>query len=158
MNLRYAPTLRRSRLYSGEFRCLHCRQIISVDPGYSRVQNRNHCPYCLWSRHVDLTTAGDRLSACKAQMEPIGLTLKLSKRRYGRADGGELMLIHRCVECGKLSINRIAADDFAETLFEVYEGSWKMAPFIRRQLADGGILTLRAADLMIVKARLFGKN
>jgi hypothetical protein len=157
MNTRYTPALHRSLLYSGEFRCLHCHQIISVDPGRSRVHNRNHCPYCLWSRHVDLTVAGDRLSACKAQMEPVGLTLKQAKQRYGPADGGELMLIHRCKECGKLSINRIAADDFTETLFEVYEGSWKMAPFIRRQLADGGILALRAADLGIVKARLFGK-
>jgi hypothetical protein len=158
MNIRYAPTARGSRLYSGDFRCLHCRNIISADPRRSRVQNRNHCPYCLWSRHVDLSAAGDRLSACKAQMEPVGLTLKQSGRRYGPAEGGELMLIHCCVECGKVSINRIAADDFTETLLEVYEGSWKMAPFIRRQLAAGGILALRAADLTIVKARLYGKN
>ena len=158
MNTRYAPTTRGIQLYNGDFRCLHCRQLISAAPRFSRVLNRNHCPYCLWSRHVDLTQAGDRLSACKAQMEPIGLTLKLTPRRYSPADGGELMLIHRCVECGKLSINRIAADDFADTLFEVYEDSWKMAPFIRRQLAAGGILALRAAELPIVKARLFGKN
>jgi len=26
------------------------------------------------------------------------------------------MLIHRCQECGKISINRIAADDIAETI------------------------------------------
>jgi hypothetical protein len=158
MNTRYVLTTRRIALYRGDFHCLHCRRLISDDPRRSRVQNRNHCPCCLWSRHVDLTQAGDRLSACKAQMEPVGLALKQSVRRYGPPNGGELMLIHRCIECGKLSINRLAADDFGETLLEIFERSRKMAPFIRRQLADGGILALRAADLAIVEVRLFGKN
>ncbi len=142
-----------------DFRCLHCGQTVSTNSGLSGVQHRNHCPYCLWSRHLDCYQAGDRMSACKAEMQPIGLTLKKAANKYRTPHHcGELMLIHRCVGCGKTSINRVAADDFAERLYEVYESSRNMAPFIRRQLQAGGILALRAADLPIVNTRLFGKN
>jgi hypothetical protein len=48
------------------------------------VRNRNHCPYCLWSRCLDLFRAGDRLSACKAPMQPVGLALKHTRKKYGR--------------------------------------------------------------------------
>ena len=147
-----------SQIKNDDFRCRHCRQIVSANPILSGVQNRNHCPYCLWSRHLDLSRAGDRMSACKALMRPIGLTLKRAPKRYGAAYAGELMLILECIECGKVSLNRVAADDFSESLFEVYQSSRKMAPFIRRQFAVEGILTLRAADLSIVNARLFGRN
>ena len=47
------------------FTCIHCKREISSDPILSGVNNRNHCPYCLHSRHVDLYQAGDRLNACK---------------------------------------------------------------------------------------------
>ena len=145
-------------ILNAEFRCLHCRQLVSTNHLLSGVQNRNHCPYCLWSRHLDLYQAGDRLAACKAAMRPVGLTVKRAAKKYAAPYSGELMLIHQCVDCGKVSINRIAADDIAETLYQVYESSRKMAPFIRRQLQAGGILALRAADLNVVNVRLFGKN
>jgi len=35
-------------------------------------------------------------------MEPIGLTFKRD---------GEIMIVHKCLGCGKLSPNRIAGDD-----------------------------------------------
>jgi hypothetical protein len=140
-----------------EFRCLHCRQVVPLDPSRSGVQNRNHCPYCLWSRHLDLAQAGDRLSACKAPMRPLGLTIKRSARRYGSFCSGELMLIHQCIECGKLSINRIAADDFAVSLLEVFESSRRLDAFTRRSLEGCGILPLQAADQTVVRSQLFGK-
>ena len=95
----------------GDFRCAHCHVIVPCAHLVSAVNNRNHCPYCLWSCHLDLYTAGDRLSACKAPMTPIGLTMKQSRNKYQRERRGELMLIHQCTECRTLSINRIAADD-----------------------------------------------
>ena len=60
----------------------HCHVIVSSAHLLSGVNNRNHCPYCLWSCHLDLYTAGDRLSACKAPMKPIGLTMKRSRNKY----------------------------------------------------------------------------
>lgn len=107
----------------GDFRCLHCHTIVSAATWLSGVQNRNHCPYCLWSCHLDLFAAGDRLSACKGQMRPIGLTMKKSRNKYRLETGGELMLIHECTECGDLSINRIAADDDSDSVIKVFQTS-----------------------------------
>src|SRR5512139_2755149 len=107
---RYGRSPARERSF-GDFRCLACGYLVSAQPVVSGVHNRNHCPYCLWSRHLDLYEAGDRLAACKAGMRPVGLTLKRSRDKYGGQAAGELMLVHQCSECGKLSINRIAADD-----------------------------------------------
>ncbi len=63
--------------------------------------HRNHCPECLWSKHVDLRT-GDRMSVCRGLMEPISLWIK---------DDGEISIIHRCSKCGFIRHNRIANDD-----------------------------------------------
>ena len=91
----------------GDFRCAHCHVLVSSAQLLSGVNNRNHCPYCLWSCHLDLYAAGDRLSACKAPMKPIGLTMKKSRNKYRLEARGELMLIHECVDCKTLSINRM---------------------------------------------------
>jgi RNHCP domain len=74
------------------FKCVHCHGFVSLASGLSGVRNRNHCPYCLFSRHLDLHAPGDRLSACKALMQPVGLTIKAVRKKYGprfeRADAG----------------------------------------------------------------------
>lgn len=142
----------------GDFRCLSCRSPVSSQSWLSGVQNRNHCPYCLWSRHLDLYRAGDRLSACRAGMEPIGLTLKRSSKHYPAAFGGELMLIHRCQDCGKISINRIAADDDPQAILEVFETSLKLDAEVQLEIHSRGILLLSEADQAILHARLFGKE
>ena len=82
------------------FKCGHCKQFIGAPLTGGR--HRNHCPNCLWSRHVDDTRPGDRKSDCHALMEPAGI---LSRRN------GEQVIIHRCLGCGKEDPNRIAADD-----------------------------------------------
>src|SRR5512141_10251 len=105
----------------GDFVCMNCHNFVSAEAALSGVQNRNHCPYCLSSRHLDLFEAGDRLSACKARMQPVALTLKRSARKYARPGDGELMLVHVCEDCHKVSINRIAADDDNETLLGIFQ-------------------------------------
>lgn len=140
------------------FCCVNCGAHVITNPLFAGVINRNHCPYCLWSRHLDLFAAGDRLCACKAPMRPIGLTLKESRKKYVREDGGELMLIHACVECGRLSINRIAADDLSDLIFAVYERSLSQNETIRCLLADQPIRLLVEADRRLVRARLFGRD
>jgi hypothetical protein len=137
------------------FACLHCHATVSVEVGRSGVHNRNHCPYCLWSRHLDLYTPGDRLSACKAGMQPVGLTLKKTLKNYG-PDRGEMMLIHVCADCGSISINRIAADDDAHTVFGVFEFPPEAAEQVYGRLAEAGITALAAGDLEIVRLQLFG--
>jgi hypothetical protein len=45
---------------------------------------------------------GDRLSPCGGTMAPVGMFVRA---------GGEHALVHRCMECGVVRHNRIAADD-----------------------------------------------
>ena len=81
------------------FLCVHCRE--SIVPNAFGTEHRNHCPWCLWSKHLD-NTPGDRAASCGGPMEPIGL--------WVRSDG-EWALIHRCQSCGEIHTNRIAGDD-----------------------------------------------
>ncbi len=64
--------------------------------------HRNHCPNCLWSRHLDDDRPGDRDADCGSAMEPIAVSV--------RGDG-EWVLVHRCTGCGVIHLNRTAADD-----------------------------------------------
>ena len=143
--------------HNNGFRCTHCQSYISTDSHRSGVNNRNHCPHCLWSRHVDANQAGDRSSACKSGMEPVGLTVKKIKKKYGNPTG-ELMLIHRCLGCGKISINRIAADDDSNVLYKVFEASFRLDNFTRDRLQAEGIDILGFGDENIVRTQLFGFN
>jgi len=139
----------------GDFKCAHCGHIVSSAHWLSGVNNRNHCPYCLWSRHLDLYVAGDRLSACKAPMQPVALTSKRSRNKYSRRRG-ELMLVHLCAECGDVSINRIAADDDAGILLEVFEGSLTLPTRTLCLLLEDGIEILSRESLPALQLQLFG--
>lgn len=88
------------RTPSDDFRCGHCHALIGPPP--SGGKHRNHCPRCLYSRHVDGRTPGDRASDCGATMAPAGV--------FARRNG-EQALVHRCLGCGFERHNRIAADD-----------------------------------------------
>jgi hypothetical protein len=142
----------------GDFTCLHCGQLVLANNRLSGVQNRNHCPYCLYSRHVDMRAAGDRLSACMGPMKPLGLTLKKTHKKYIRPGQGELMLIHQCETCGKLSINRIAADDDTQALWDLFVQSEQLDEPARQRLQQESIDLLQAADAMLVKNQLYGRQ
>lgn len=141
-----------------DFKCVHCRYHVSTDSNLSGVINRNHCPYCLYSRHLDLHKAGDRLSACKGKMRPVGLTLKKTNKKYGDAKQGELMLIHLCSECYKVSINRIAADDLASNLYEIFASSQHLDATDLQYLQDNQVEMLAMNEDWLVRARLFGSR
>lgn len=136
------------------FTCLNCKQQVSVNIYFSGVRNRNHCPYCLYSRHVDLHKAGDRLADCKAKMRPIGLTLKQGRNKYRQS--GEVMLIHMCEGCGKRSINRIAADDLVERILTIFDQALELDEHMRSQLELEGIHLLGASERKLVEAALLG--
>jgi hypothetical protein len=95
---------------SETFRCRHCRNM--VGPTLSGGRHRNHCPICLYSLHVDGKTPGDRASECRSLMAPIGL--------YTRP-GGEQAIVHRCLGCGFVRHNRVAADDSPFVLEQLEE-------------------------------------
>jgi hypothetical protein len=135
-----------------------CHNFVSAEPALSGVHNRNHCPYCLSSRHLDLFEAGDRLSACKSNMRPVALTLKKTTKKYSRAGQGELLLVHLCGECSKLSINRIAADDDIATVLEIFEGSRELDKGTKSTLTQSGIAILETGHLPFVREQLLGRK
>jgi hypothetical protein len=84
---------------SASFTCIVCRAVVpSVGFG---TRHRNHCPRCLWSRHLD-EQPGDRACACREPMEPIAIEVRRD---------GEWAIVHRCTGCAALKVNRIAGDD-----------------------------------------------
>jgi hypothetical protein len=82
-----------------DFKCEHCG-FETRGTGYT-----NHCPRCLWSRHVDINP-GDRKEKCGGMMELI-------KTEYLR---GEFIIVHRCVKCGIQRRNTASKDDNVEAL------------------------------------------
>lgn len=82
------------------FRCGRCR--LMVEPPPSGGRHRNHCPFCLTSRHVDRRRPGDRECDCRALMAPIGTTFR---------PDGEQLVVHRCNGCDAVRRCRVAADD-----------------------------------------------
>ncbi len=141
---------------SGDFVCLSCGEFVSVGEAFSGVRNRNHCPYCLSSRHLDQFEPGDRLSACKACMRPVGLTFKRIAKKYNGYSPGELMLVHVCEDCGKASINRIAADDAAEVILSLLQKSIGLDPETRELLVQQGVVPLSQDQANLVRQCLFG--
>jgi DNA-directed RNA polymerase subunit RPC12/RpoP len=148
---------RKHKLYplNYDFSCMHCHLPVSASALISRVQNRNHCPYCLWSRHLDLFEPGDRLSACKAGMHPIGITFKRARNRYAPSQG-ELMIVHQCLECGKFSLNRSAADDDPEMILTIVEFSNTLTSEILANLKQKGIELIYSDRVAEVQKQLAG--
>lgn len=70
---------------------------------------RNHCPYCLYSKHVDIIP-GDRQESCRGLMEPMG-TERHSQKGW--------MIVHKCERCGKVARNRTAPEDNIELLVQL---------------------------------------
>lgn len=77
-----------------DFTCEKCGHTVT-GTGYT-----NHCPNCLWSKHVDVNP-GDRQSNCGGLMEPVSI----EQRRGG------FVIVHRCQTCGHTKRNKTAADD-----------------------------------------------
>ena len=62
---------------------------------------RNHCPFCLASKHVDVNP-GDRANPCQGLMDAIDYELSSKKG---------LVLIYRCRRCGEVTRNMAAQED-----------------------------------------------
>ncbi len=82
------------------FICQNCHR--KVEPVKYGGSYRNHCPYCLWSKHVDAQEPGDRANSCQGLMEPVSVFTRKT---------GEYVLVHRCIKCHFERYNRIAGDD-----------------------------------------------
>lgn len=135
---------------AGGFKCSHCKQFVIMND-IMGTANRNHCTMCLWSKHVD-EAKGDRRATCNGGMEPIALTLK----HEGRNRIGEIMVIHLCSLCQKISINRIARDDPEHKILEIFYQSFSLGYQTRQRLQETGINALGRVDEQAVNLQLFG--
>lgn len=106
------------RSYSEGFTCIECGAEASASVLGTR--HRNHCPSCLFSRHVDDQT-GDRAAGCGGPMEPIAVAVTGHR--------AEWRLVHSCRSCGRLRLNRIAGDDDERALLQLARRPLEEAPF-----------------------------
>ena len=85
-----------------DFTCENCGHPVTGD-GFT-----NHCPACLWSKHVDINP-GDRAEVCQGMMAPIGIEIK----------GDRYRIKFRCTRCGAECWNKSSPEDNFETLLRI---------------------------------------
>lgn len=88
-----------------DFTCQKCGTEV-LGNGYT-----NHCPYCLWSKHVDIFP-GDRKGECGGMMEPIRI----------EKSGKEYSIVHKCLKCGIEKINRADKKDNFDMIVQITAG------------------------------------
>ncbi len=86
------------------FICEKCHKEVSP-LGYTA---RDHCPYCLYSKHVDINP-GDRKNTCKGLLKPIGI--EKFKDTY--------KILYQCEKCQKLHKNIVANDDDMNMIIKI---------------------------------------
>ncbi|MFA6358365.1 MAG: HEAT repeat domain-containing protein [Candidatus Omnitrophota bacterium] len=87
-------------LKSACFVCEHCKK-----PVYPlEVSRRDHCPYCLYSKHLDAVMPADGASSCTGLMRPVDI--KCEKNKW--------YISYRCLKCGTTKKFLMAEDDSAE--------------------------------------------
>lgn len=89
-----------------DFVCTHCATEVT-GTGYT-----NHCPRCLWSKHVDIKP-GDRAETCGGMMEPTAVEGTTPNYR----------LVHRCGSCGLVKRNDVTAADSTAAIIALAEKS-----------------------------------
>ena len=87
-----------------EFICEYCGE--KVDK--LNYTTRDHCPYCLYSKHVDINP-GDRANKCMGSLKPIGI--EKYKDTY--------KILYKCEKCNMLHKNIMATDDDMDMIIEL---------------------------------------
>ncbi|HOY56359.1 MAG TPA: RNHCP domain-containing protein [bacterium] len=84
------------------FVCAHCKTQV-VGGGYT-----DHCPQCLWSRHVDINP-GDRQCRCRGLMAPVSAVVKKNG----------FVIFYVCQICGFEHQVKAAPDDNFELILSL---------------------------------------
>lgn len=85
------------------FTCEKCGYQVTGD-GYT-----DHCPKCLYGKHVDANLPGDRQSSCHGMLRPTGIRIKEQKQQ----------IQYTCETCGKVSYCKIAKEDNYEIIISL---------------------------------------
>lgn len=87
-----------------EFICLNCgKKVLPLN-----YTARDHCPYCLYSLHVDINP-GDRLNNCKGLLKPIGI--EKFRDTY--------KIVYTCDKCHQNHRNVMANDDSMDEIIKL---------------------------------------
>ena len=82
-------------------------------------------------------------------MKPIGLTCKHTE---------EIMIVHVCLHCGKISCNRIAGDDDPHIILSLIDTPNSLDQHILTSVARHGLTLATALDTEKVLICLYGYN
>lgn len=85
-----------------DFSCEHCGANVKGN-GYT-----NHCPACLWSKHVDINP-GDRAASCGGLMKPTSI----------ENENGEYVITHTCQKCSYKKRNKVSVNDNFDTVVQI---------------------------------------
>lgn len=96
--------MKRFNMIDEKFICEKCGK--EINPlGYTA---RDHCPHCLYSKHVDIMP-GDRANSCRGLLEPI--KIEKFKNTY--------KIIYKCEKCHEMHKNVMANDDNIDLIIEL---------------------------------------
>lgn len=96
--------MKKFNMVDEKFVCENCSREVGI-LGYTA---RDHCNYCLYSKHVDVNP-GDRLNKCMGLLKPVGI--EKFKNTY--------KIIYKCDKCGELHKNIMANDDNFDLIIEL---------------------------------------
>ncbi|MBR4231404.1 MAG: RNHCP domain-containing protein [Bacilli bacterium] len=100
--------LKKFKMIDDGFVCEECHQ--KVEP--LKVSARDHCPYCLCSKHVDINP-GDRQNKCQGILKPI--SIDKFKDTY--------KIVYKCDKCKEIHRNIMAIDDDFDKILEVMKNA-----------------------------------
>jgi len=96
--------MKRFNMINEDFVCENCGEVVKK----SSYTARDHCPKCLYSKHVDINP-GDRLNSCKGLLKPIGV--EKFKDTF--------KIIYKCEKCGQTHKNIIHNDDNMDLIIQL---------------------------------------
>ena len=96
--------MKKFNMIDEEFICENCGSKVEK-LNYSA---RDHCPFCLYSKHVDILP-GDRKNECCGLLKPIGI------EKYKNT----FKIIYRCSKCHIIHKNIMANDDDMDKIIEL---------------------------------------
>ena len=96
--------MKKFNMIDEEFICEHCGKEVKK----AEYTARDHCPYCLYSKHVDINP-GDRENTCRGLLKPIGV--EKFKDTY--------KIIYKCEKCNQEHKNIVANDDDMQEVIRI---------------------------------------
>lgn len=96
--------MKKFNMIDENFICEHCGKEVKK----AEYTARDHCPYCLYSKHVDINP-GDRENTCRGLLKPIGV--EKFKDTY--------KIIYKCEKCNQEHKNIVANDDDMQEVIRI---------------------------------------